>query len=105
MREPRIRMIEITGYPVTVNDDLGLLSVRHYGGISWDTLQRVKNAIWGPEARAIEVYPAQSAVVNTLNERHLWRLGDKDFCPDLLGPVAADDTLKARYVAAWSEAG
>lgn len=104
MSEPRIRHIAVGGFPVTINDDIGYLSVVHDGTITWDDLQRVKNAVWGPGARAIEVYPAQSAVVNAINCRHLWRLGDKDFCPDLLGPISADDTLKARYVRAWAEA-
>ena len=76
--------------------------------ITWDQLQAVKNALWGEDARAIEVYPAKSDVVNGGNYRHLWRLGAGDFCPDLLGDhtlsnVFDDDNLETRHLAAWAE--
>jgi hypothetical protein len=41
-------------------------------GIPWDDLQEIKNEIAGPEARAIEIYPAASELVNETNIRHLW---------------------------------
>jgi hypothetical protein len=60
--------------------------------------------VWGADARAIEVYPADSQVVNSINCRHLWRLGESDFAPDLLGDVPDQDTLAARFASVWSEA-
>ncbi len=63
--------LTVDGFEVTVDDDLGHLSVAHDGTITWDQLQAVKNAVWGPEARAIEVYPRQGEVVNSGNWRHL----------------------------------
>ena len=99
-----IREITLIGYQVTINDALGCLSVAHDGDLPWDDLFRIKGMIWGVEARAIEVYPSASALVNNRNMRHLWRLGDRDFCPDLLGPVSYDDSLEARYNRAWAEA-
>ena len=46
--------------------------VSRRGGISWDTLQQIKNEIAGDEAVAIEIYPPESQVVDELNMRHLW---------------------------------
>ncbi|WP_198174373.1 DUF7694 domain-containing protein [Mesorhizobium xinjiangense] len=63
----------------------GLLSVEHDGTIGWDELQAIKNTWWGPETAAIEVYPPDRHVVNSLPMRHLWRLGPNDFWPDLTG--------------------
>lgn len=103
MKEPYT--MDFKQFTVTIDPELGHIAVEHDGTITWDDLFTIKNAIWGVEARAIEVYPRQSDLVNSTNCRHLWRLGDKDFCPDLLGPVSADDTLKGRYVNRWAEAG
>lgn len=43
-------------------------------GITWDDLQRVKNECLGEEVWCVEVYPAESAMVNENNQRHLWVL-------------------------------
>lgn len=99
-----IRSYEIFDCNVTVDDALGKIAVEHDGAITWDTLFTIKNVIWGAEARAIEVFPRKSELVNSKTCRHLWRLGDHDFCPDLLGPVSADDSLYARYTRAWAKA-
>lgn len=105
-----IRTLDICGYQVTVDDALGKLCVAHDGTMSWDRLQEIKTIVWGPDARAIEVYPRAADVVNSGNYRHLWRLGDGDFCPDLLGchlpdfMASVSDRLLSRCHAAWSEA-
>jgi hypothetical protein len=38
----------------------------------WRDLQRIKNELLGPEIEAIELYPAESRVVDTANQFHLW---------------------------------
>lgn len=76
------------GFEVHEDAALGHLWVYHYGDISWDQLQAIKTEIWGADARAIELYPAEGQVVNMLPCRHLWRLGAHDFAPDLLGMMA-----------------
>ena len=38
----------------------------------WRELQRVKNEICGPEREAVELYPAESRLVDTSNQFHLW---------------------------------
>lgn len=96
--------VKLIGYTATVDVDLGHLIVEHDGQITWDELQAIKNAVWGNEVRAIEVYPAQSQLVNGAQCRHLWRLGENDFCPDLLGDDNGHDGLQARHARAWAEA-
>lgn len=106
MTDHLTRQIKVVGFAVSVDDTLGKLMVAHDGAITWDQLQAVKNAVWGEDARAIEVYPVQAAVVNSGNFRHLWRLGPGDFCPDLLGHEVShqfdDDNLEHRHLAAWA---
>lgn len=40
----------------------------------WRELQGIKNAICGPEREAVELYPAESRLVDTANQYHLWVL-------------------------------
>lgn len=42
----------------------------------WRDLQRIKNELVGPEHEAIELYPAESRVVDTANQYHLWCFAD-----------------------------
>lgn len=108
MTEPRDLIVH--GLPVTVDDAQGHLIVTHPGSLSWDMLWAIKCAVWGEEARAIEIHPRRSELVNNAPCRHLWRLGDLDFAPDLLGRETRcaggtdDDTLEARFAAAWKDA-
>lgn len=43
-------------------------------GISWDTLQAVKDAVGYADRDAFEIFPAKRDVVNIANIRHLWIL-------------------------------
>lgn len=49
---------------------------RHDGGVvrDWRHLQRLKNELLGPEREAVEVFPAESRLVDTANLFHLWAL-------------------------------
>lgn len=38
----------------------------------WRDFQRIKNDLAGPEREAVELYPAESRVVDTANQFHLW---------------------------------
>lgn len=38
----------------------------------WRHLQRIKNELCGPEREAVELYPAESRLVDTNNQYHLW---------------------------------
>ncbi|HIE97829.1 MAG: hypothetical protein ABGZ53_30525 [Fuerstiella sp.] len=39
----------------------------------WRHFQQIKNDILGEEVEAIELFPAESRVVDTANQFHLWR--------------------------------
>ncbi len=43
----------------------------------WRDLQRIKNEIIGVEHEAVELYPAESRLVDTANQYHLWVLAEK----------------------------
>ena len=38
----------------------------------WRLFQRLKNELCGPEREAVELYPAESRLVDEANEYHLW---------------------------------
>ena len=41
-------------------------------GHDWRDFQRIKNELVGEEAEAVEIYPAESRLVDTANQYHLW---------------------------------
>ncbi len=41
-------------------------------GKDWRDFQRIKNELCGEERDAIEIYPAESKLVDTANQYHLW---------------------------------
>lgn len=45
----------------------------------WRELQKIKNAIVGPECEGVEIYPAESRLVDTANQYHLWVISDPTF--------------------------
>ena len=63
----------------------------------WRDLQAIKNMLAGPEVEAFELYPAESRVVDTANQFHLWCLVD----PGNAIPVGWTE----RYVSSSSEDG
>lgn len=42
----------------------------------WRDLQRIKNELIGAEHEAVELYSAESRLVDTTNQYHLWVLSD-----------------------------
>jgi hypothetical protein len=42
----------------------------------WRDLQRIKSELVGAECEAVELYPAESRVVDTANQFHLWVIVD-----------------------------
>ena len=51
----------------------------------WRHFQRIKTELCGPEREAIELYPAESRLVDTANQYHLWVLP-----PGLRMPIGYD---------------
>lgn len=40
----------------------------------WRDLQRIKNEVLGPEYEAVQLFPAESRLIDTSNQYHLWCL-------------------------------
>lgn len=58
------------------------LNIRRRDGATvhdWRHLQRIKNELIGAECEAIELYPAESRLVDTSNKYHLWCITDPEF--------------------------
>lgn len=65
------------------------LNIRRRDGAvvrDWRHLQRIKNELIGAECEAIEIFPAESRLVDTCNKYHLWGYTD----PTFRFPVAID---------------
>jgi len=45
----------------------------------WRDLQEIKNRFCGPEHEAMEIYPAESRLVDTANQYHLWCIDNPIF--------------------------
>ncbi len=62
--------------------DLVSLSIRDRERSSrhdWRDMQRIKNELIGPEIEMVEIYPAESRLVDTSNHYFLWGLDDPTF--------------------------
>jgi len=55
----------------------------------WRDLQRIKDQIVGSECEAVELYPADSRLVDSANQFHLWAIPD----PTYRFPFGFDDRL------------
>jgi hypothetical protein len=82
-----IRVCENSIYTVFVHDvpqpegwpEMLTLSIRmHTRDVirDWRDLQRIKNEVIGPENEAVELFPAESRLVDSANQFHLWVLKD-----------------------------
>ena len=56
----------------------------------WRHKQEIKNQLIGPECEAVELYPAESRLVDTANQFHLWGIDD----PTLRFPLGMNDGRK-----------
>lgn len=45
----------------------------------WRHFQQIKNELCGPEAEGVELYPAESRLVDSANQYHLWVFTEKGF--------------------------
>ena len=68
-------------FPDEVSGQIGFihLSIKRHDKkpiVNWNHLQRIKNEIVGPEYEAVELFPAESRLVNMANQYHLWVLHD-----------------------------
>ena len=65
----RDKVIDPDGPPMV---HLSMRTVENDTRHDWREMQRVKNAILGPDWEGVELYPAESRVVDTANQFHLW---------------------------------
>lgn len=70
-------VVEVTSKPPFIHLDIS----RHDGQPckSWKELQQIKNELVGPECEAVELFPAESRLVDTANQYHLWVYADPKF--------------------------
>lgn len=61
----------------------------------WREMQRIKNELVGPEYEAVEIYPAESRVVDMANQFHLWVFLDSQIP---FGMGYPSETGESRYV-------
>lgn len=47
----------------------------------WRHLQSIKNEVCGPEREAVELFPAESRLMDTTNQYHLWVLPEGERLP------------------------
>jgi hypothetical protein len=69
-----IEACKVTGWPFPHVTWLSIKRNDRNSFHDWRELQRVKNAICGPEREAFEIYPRESRLVDTSNQYHLWVL-------------------------------
>ena len=69
--------VKVRKSPPVVHLDIS----RHDGKpiCSWRDLQQIKNELVGPECEAIDLFPAESRLVDTAHQYHLWVMEDPTF--------------------------
>ncbi|MGB8169899.1 MAG: hypothetical protein WCF18_20520 [Chthoniobacteraceae bacterium] len=58
------------------------LTIKRHDGMpyeQWRDLQTIKNELVGPEYEAVELFPAESRLIDTSNEYHLWVHADPNY--------------------------
>lgn len=84
-RNDRYQVHVIHWRPMTINGvecPIVQLSIRRLDRAparDWRDFQRIKNQLVGEECEAIELYPAESRLVDTANQFHLWCVADPEF--------------------------
>ena len=74
------------------------LTIRNQDGSNrrdWREFQRIKNELVGPEAEAVELYPAESRLVDTANHYHLWVFPEYRFPFGMAGEQPSSDGSEA----------
>lgn len=77
--------VEVREMRVMVGDhvqDWVHLNIRRtdgYPGRDWRHFQQIKNELVGPECEAVELYPAESRLVDTSSKYHLWACKQPSF--------------------------
>jgi hypothetical protein len=69
--------VKVRKSPPVVHLDLS----RHDGEpiTCWRDLQQIKNELVGPECEGVELFPAESRLVDTAHQYHIWVIEDSQF--------------------------
>lgn len=67
----------VPGWPAMIH--LSIIPLDGKPVHSWHDLQSIKNALVGPEFEAIEIYPAESRLVDMGHNYHLWVFSPEEF--------------------------
>ena len=76
--------VHVRRIPSTHENSPGLvhLSIRRHDREpvrDWRDMQRIKNQLVGPECEGVELYPAESRLVDSANQYHVWVIDDPKF--------------------------
>lgn len=71
--------VEVRRKPEEKSVHLNIRRIDGFPGRDWRHFQQIKNELIGPECEAVELYPAESRLVDTGNKYHLWCCTDPAF--------------------------
>lgn len=78
-----------------IGEGMTWLSIRHTNRKAirdWRHFQKIKNELCGPEREAVEIYPAESRLVDEANQYHLWVFPEGYIIPFGFGERMVGDT-------------
>ena len=70
-------LVELASLPPFIR-----VSIRRHDGQpcrEWRHFQQIKNELIGPEFEAVELFPAESRLIDTCNQYHLWIYSDPGY--------------------------
>lgn len=76
--------VQFSEYTTSRGVYLHLWIRRHKGGaksVPWSSKQKIKTQLVGPERVAVEVFPAESELVDSANMYHLWVYPEDEILP------------------------
>ena len=73
--------VNLRRHPSPLGDVIHLSIKRHDKAPvrDWRDMQEIKNQLVGPENEGLEIYPAESRLVDCATQRHLWCFVDPSF--------------------------
>lgn len=77
----QVHIDDVLGEDGTLYTHLSIKRIDRHVIHDWRELQGIKNAVCGPEREAVEIYPAESRLVDTANQFHLWVLPEGRHLP------------------------
>ena len=72
-----VRRVKAEGHPEEVH--LSIKRIDKAPVTDWRDKQAIKNQLVGPECEGVELYPAESRLVDTANQYHLFCVADPSF--------------------------